>query len=67
MEIREKKEYKLIEVWLTNEECLTIKRDKLAEQLLSDVDSKYKVVFFLSGKSDLLDCTKQLLVHNVQK
>lgn len=61
----ENKEDKIIEVWLTSEEVKTVDRNQLADNILLDKDKKYKVVFFLPGKSDLLECTKQLLIHNL--
>ena len=63
MEISEKD--RIVYYWLTNEE----KEDtKLRESLKPQYDewSKkgYKVCVFLSGKGDLLELTKDLLVHN---
>jgi len=66
LEISENKSLKIIEVWLTKEESIRINREELTAKLLSDKSSKYKVVFLLSGRSDLLDCTKGLLICNVR-
>ena len=53
-----------IEVWLTNEEQETINRKELTDKLLVD-NEKSKVIFFLSGSADLIDCTSQLLIRNI--
>lgn len=55
---------KFIEVWLTNEEQEAIDRKTLTNKLLAD-DEKSKIIFFLSGSADLVDCTNQLLIHNI--
>lgn len=53
-----------IEVWLTNEEQKIVDRKKLTDKLLSD-NEKSKVIFFLSGSANLLDCTSQMLIRNI--
>ncbi|MDE6519834.1 MAG: hypothetical protein K2K91_05160 [Ruminococcus sp.] len=53
-----------IEVWLTNDEQETVDRKKLTDKLLAD-NEKSKVIFFLSGSADLVDCTSQLLIRNI--
>ncbi|MDE5570198.1 MAG: hypothetical protein K2I82_06040 [Ruminococcus sp.] len=62
MEITRNKNF--IEVWLTNEEQETINRKELTDKLLVD-NEKSKVIFFLSGSADLIDCTSQLLIRNI--
>ena len=56
-----------IEVWMTNEEQETIDRRELTEQILADDGhpKKCKVVYFLSGSSDLTDCMSSLLRKNL--
>lgn len=50
---------------MTNEEQIHHNKKQLSEQLLKDKNKKYKVVFFCSGSSNLLKCTENLLVHNI--
>ncbi len=69
MEIYHKEDKEYIEVWLTNEEQETCDRKELTELLLSDLTpkkrKKCKVVYFLSGKGDLFQCTENLLINNL--
>ena len=65
MEITDKKKHGFIEVWLTRAEQQTIDREKLTHELLAAAEKKCKVVYFLSGSSDLTDCMKQLLTKNL--
>ncbi len=62
MEITRNKNF--IEVWLTNEEQKTVDRKELTDKLLAD-NEKSKIIFFLSGSANLIDCTSRLLVHNI--
>lgn len=62
MEITRNKNF--IEVWLTNEEQEKVDRKELTDKLLSD-NEKSKVIFFLSGSANLIDCTSRLLIHNI--
>ena len=57
-----------IEVWMTNEERETIDRRKLTAQILEEAGhpKKCKVVYFLSGSADLIDCMSGLLRKNVR-
>ena len=51
---------------MTNEEQKLYYRKKLAAQLLKDVDDpKCKVILYLSGKGDLFENTKGLLLANL--
>lgn len=66
MEIYNKQDKGYIEVWLTNEEQQMYDRAELTELILSKVKAKKcKVVFFLSGQSDLLHSTEDLLIKNL--
>lgn len=65
MEIYDKIDKGYIEVWLNNLEQLKFDRNKLTEILLKDKNKKYKVIFFLSGKDSLYDCTEKLLIRNL--
>lgn len=67
MEIYNKQEKGLIEVWLTNEEQQMYDRRELTDMLLSHYKApkKCKVVFFLSGQGDLFQCTENLLIKNL--
>ncbi|MCM1508016.1 MAG: hypothetical protein NC177_12925 [Ruminococcus flavefaciens] len=62
MEITRNKNF--IEVWLTNEEQETVDRKELTDKLLTD-NEKSRVIFFLSGSADLINCTSQLLIRNI--
>lgn len=62
MEITKNKNF--IEVWLNNEEQKTVDRKELTDKLLAD-NEKSRVIFFLSGSADLVDCTSQLLIRNI--
>lgn len=53
-----------IEVWLTNAEQKTVDRKKMTDKLLTD-NEKSKIIFFLSGSDDLIDCTSRLLIRNI--
>ncbi len=53
-----------IEVWLNNAEQKTVDRKELTDKLLAD-NEKIKIIFFLSGSADLVDCTSQLLIRNI--
>ena len=66
MEICYNKDKRFISVWMTNEEQKFYDRKKLTTQLLKDVDNpKCKVIFYLSGKGDLFENTKRLLLANL--
>ena len=66
MEIYNKQDKGYIEVWLTNAEQQIYDRAELTKQLLSEVTvKKCKVVFFLSGKGNLFQCTENLLISNL--
>ena len=66
MEICYNKDKRFISVWMTNEERKLYDRKKLTTQLLKDVDDpKCKVIFYLSGKGDLFENTKGLLLANL--
>lgn len=53
-----------IEIWLTNAEQKTVDRKKMTDKLLAD-NEKSKIIFFLSGSDDLIDCTSQLMIRNI--
>ena len=66
MEIYNRQSKNYIEVWMTNEEQQLFDRRELTKFLLSRIqNSRYKVVFFLSGKGDLYSNTENLLVRNI--
>jgi len=66
LEIYDKQKEKYYEVWMSNEEQLTLDRNVLARQLLSKkAGEEYKVVFFLSGEEDLYRNTEGLLLMNL--
>lgn len=64
MEIYDKHEKGFIEVWFTNEEQQTYDRNELTELMLGK-NKKCKVIFFLSGKENLYQCTENLLINNL--
>ena len=64
MEIYDKSNKGYIEVWLTNQEQQIYDRIKITEKLL-EKHKKCKVVFFLSGKGNLYQCTENLLIKNL--
>ena len=67
MEIYDKCNKGYIEVWLTNEEQQMYDRSELTKTLLLNYKApkKCKVVFFMSGKGDLFQCTEDLLIKNL--
>ena len=66
MEIYDKRNKGLIEVWLTNEEQEQNDCAELTHLLLKDTaPKKCKVIFFLSGKGDLCKDTEDLLISNL--
>lgn len=66
MEIYDKRNKGLIEVWLTNEEQERYDCAELTHLLLKDTaPKKCKVIFFLSGKGDLCKDTEDLLISNL--
>ena len=66
MEIYDKRNKGLIEVWLTNEEQEQYDCEELTHLLLKDTaPKKCKVIFFLSGKGDLCKDTEDLLISNL--
>ena len=68
MEIYDKSNKGFIEVWMTKGEQESYNRKKIAQRLLmKDSNKKCKVVFLLSGNSDIYLCTKQLLLLNCRK
>ena len=65
MDIHINEEERMVELWLTQSE----KGDKDFRAALrpfyeSYVNRKYKIVFFLSGESELLSGCRDLLLHN---
>ena len=66
MEIYNRQSKSYIEVWMTNEEQQLFDRKELTKFLLSRIqNSRYKVVFYLSGEGDLNSNTENLLVRNI--
>lgn len=66
MEIYPDKDKRYISVWLTNEEQKYYDRNTLTSRLLANIDNpKCKVVYFLSGKDNLYQCTESLLLSNL--
>ena len=66
MEIYNRQSKNYIEVWMTNEEQQLFDRRELTKFLLSRIqNSRYKVVFYLSGEGDLNSNTENLLVRNI--
>lgn len=66
MEIINKKEKGFIEVWMTNEEQNKFNREKLTHLLLTgNKTKKCMVVFYMSGNSNLLENTENLLISNL--
>ncbi len=66
MEIYNRQSKNYIEVWMTNEEQQLFDRKELTKFLLSRIqNSRYKVVFYLSGEGDLNSNTENLLVRNI--
>lgn len=64
MEIYNKQNKGYIEVWLTNDEQLTVDRNELTE-ILRQKFPKCKIVFFLSGSGSLFQCAENLLIKNM--
>ncbi len=66
MEIVDKRNKGFIEVWMTNAEQQQYDCAELTHLLLKNADfKKCKVVFFMSGKEDLCNNTKKLLIANL--
>ena len=66
MEIIDKRDKGLIEVWMTNSEQEQYDRSELTQLLLAGTDAKKcRVIFFLSGKGDLFSDTEKLLLNNI--
>ena len=66
MEIYNKEKDNYISVWMTKEEQQLFDRRELTKFLLSRIqNSRYKVVFYLSGEGDLYSNTENLLVRNL--
>lgn len=66
MEIYNKEKDNYISVWMTREEQQLFDRRELTKFLLSRIqNSRYKVVFYLSGEGDLYSNTENLLVRNI--
>ena len=66
LEIYNRQSKNYIEVWMTNEEQQLFDRKELTKFLLSRIqNSRYKVVFYLSGEGDLNSNTENLLVRNI--
>ncbi|WP_028518357.1 hypothetical protein [Ruminococcus flavefaciens] len=66
VEIYSDQDKRFISVWLTNEEQKHCDRKAHTAQLLKYADNpKCKVVYFLSGKDDLYQCTEGSLLRNL--
>lgn len=65
MEINLKEDKNYIEVWLTKTEQEKYDRNYLTKILLKGKKPEYKVIFFLSGSENLLNCTENLLLRNL--
>ena len=66
LEIYNKEKDNYISVWMTREEQQLFDRRELTKFLLSRIqNSRYKVVFYLSGEGDLNSNTENLLVRNI--
>ncbi|MBO7395665.1 MAG: hypothetical protein J6U16_06060 [Ruminococcus sp.] len=67
MEIINNGSKKPITVWLTNEEQEQLDLHQLTAQIRKSVqDPKRKVVYFLSGETDLYQATEDLLIENIK-
>lgn len=67
MEIYNKQDKGLIEVWLTNEEQEIYDRKELTKLLLSKATvKKCRVIYLLSGSEDLFANTERLLLQNMR-
>ncbi len=67
MEIYNKQDKGLIEVWLTNEEQEIYDRKELTKLLLSKATvKKCSVIYLLSGSEDLFANTERLLLQNMR-
>ncbi len=65
MEINVNMEKKIVELWLTKTEKADEKfRESLKPLYKKYHDQKYTVAVFLSGKGDLFEGTRDLLIHN---
>ncbi|SEL57400.1 hypothetical protein SAMN02910353_02924 [Ruminococcus sp. YRD2003] len=68
MLIKDNQKMRYYEVWLTNEEQAEVDRAELTKKLLSKKsDSKYKVVYYLSGSAELYPCIEGLLLENLRR
>lgn len=65
LEINLKEDKNYIEVWLTKTEQEKYDRNYLTKILLKGKKTEYKVIFFLSGSENLLNCTENLLLRNL--
>lgn len=66
LEINVSENKRIVEIWLTNQEQ---EDDNISEFVQNTADKysgeKYKVAVFMSGDSDLYDCTEGLIEHNL--
>lgn len=68
MEINVRDANKLVEIWLTNEEKIDpVLRKGLKEVYTMYKLKKYMVAVFESGKGDLFENTRALLLYNRQR
>lgn len=65
MNIEVNEEFKFAVVWLTNEEKENQQMRESLKPLIAEYkQKKYKFVIMESGKQNLLELTKGLLIHN---
>ena len=56
---------KIVEIWLDHRDQNDLRLSEKLRPLFSDYNSRnYTVAIFLSGKEDLYEQTRQLLLHN---
>lgn len=68
MEIVVDKEYKIVELWLTNEESSNPATNTFIDNICAEYSkNKYKVVIFRSGTGNLKSLTETLLRNNMLK
>ncbi len=66
MRIEINKQNRIISVWFSNEEKNSSLPAKLRHQYSFLMKQGYLVAEYYSGKQELLECTRNLLVHNIR-
>lgn len=66
MRIEVNNQTKIISIWFSNEEKSGSLAEKLRQQYSYFAKQGYLVAEYCSGKKELLECTRNLLISNIQ-